>query len=416
MLKTRKMWPSIKSTICERSTATTADVSSMSISDSISTMHKPVDAQLKLLQENIMNKLILSDSVTKSNNMIAHNTINQWHFHNSITKSQNDKIIETPTLLIHGYAASSMAFHLTFNKLSNGIRDLYAIDLPGNGLSETPKLKLPTLHTHKMTFDKDHTKFSMDGKNDTTGELNLLKEYEDYYLKKIDEWREENHIEKFNIIGHSFGGYISFKYAISYPERVENIGLISPLGMERNVYSLNNKFTPSQEYQVTVEDPSSIYYSRNFKVPAWLFNNQLNTLRYMGPIGGSLAKRYINRAYVRVPGTEYHDYLYHVFYKSNKFPKTTINNFTNMFTRNLLAKDPILDNLDKLKAKKVLLMYGDHDWMNGEAGYSMAKELAQSYHYKPHEQVDFLQVPNAGHNLFLDNPEFFSDEILSFFK
>ena len=167
---------------------------------------------------------------------------------------------------------------------------------------------------------------------------------------------------------------------------------------------------------MTQEDPSSIYYSRNFKVPTFLFNNQLNTLRYMGPIGGSLAKRYINRAYVNVPGTEYHDYLYHIFYKSDKFPRTTISNFTNMFTRNLLAKDPILDNLPKLKANKVLLMYGDHDWMNGEAGYEMATELAQTYNYKPHKEVDFVQVPHAGHNLFLDNPNFFSDQILSFLK
>ncbi|SMN21645.1 similar to Saccharomyces cerevisiae YDR125C ECM18 Protein of unknown function, similar to Rlp24p [Maudiozyma saulgeensis] len=416
MLKTTRMWSSIKSSFCEHKVSGDALAVSASITSETGILNPAIDTQLKLLQDNIMNKLKLNDTIISENSMVANNTINQWHFHNSINCEKNSQIIEVPTLLIHGYAASSMSFHLTFNKLSNGIRDLYAIDLPGNGLSETPLTNFAKSNINKMTFNKDHSRFSMVQEVDILKEKQLLNDYENYYLDRIDQWRKENGIKKFNIIGHSFGGYISFKYAITHPDQIENIGLISPLGMERNIYSLNNNFIKTKEYEITQEDPTSIYYSRNFKVPNFLFNNQLNTLRYMGPIGGSLAKRYINRAYVNVPGTEYHDYLYHIFYKSDKFPKTTILNFTNMFTRNLLAKDPILDNLSKLKAHKVLLMYGDHDWMNGEAGYNMATELAQKYKYKPHQDVDFIQVPHAGHNLFLDNPNFFSDQILSFLK
>lgn len=371
------------------------------------------DPELKTLQDKIMVKVktMLPGSVTSDNSMVSNHSVNQWHFHNTSTKPLP---VEVPTLLVHGYAASSMAFHRTFPMLSKNIRDLYAIDLPGNGLSTTPEADFPKLRTNKMEFNKEYSQVKLSKRVDTEKEMGTLHNYEDYYLDKIEQWRTENHIDKFNIVGHSFGGYISFKYAIRHPEHVVNMGLISPLGMERNVYSLNNDFKNDTEYPVTVDDPSSVYYSRNFKVPSFLFNSQLNALRYLGPVGGTLARKYIDRAYATVPGTEYRDYLYYIFYKSDKFPKTTINNFTNMFTRNLLAKDPILDNLSSIKARKVMLMYGDHDWMNGEAGYTMAQELAESHNYKPRSAVDFVQVPDAGHNLFLDNPDYFSKQIVAF--
>ena len=38
-------------------------------------------------------------------------------------------------------------------------------------------------------------------------------------------------IEKICLVGHSMGGYVSFCYAEKYPERIENLTLISPVGV-----------------------------------------------------------------------------------------------------------------------------------------------------------------------------------------
>ena len=374
-----------------------------------------LDTSLKTLQDRIMENVEVFG--TKKNQMVLGGEINEWHFHNPAPTTK----IQTPTILIHGYAASSMAFHRTFGSLSRDIRDLYAIDLPGNGLSlpvpmpaDTPKARVTSFKVSKEK-GSNTIKARVSKLVDRDREKEILQLYEDYYLERIDEWRQLNGIEKLNIVGHSFGGYISFKYAIKYPDRVKDLCLISPLGMERNIYSLNNTLEEGREYILDEENPTLTTYTRNFKIPEVLYNNQLNVLRWMGPVGGRLARRYIDFAYRRVPGTGYGDYLYRIFYESKTFPKVTISNFNNMFTRSLLAKDPIMDNLDKLRARKVMLMYGDHDWMDRYAGFLMNEELKHHYErYAGNGKVEYVEVPEAGHNLFLDNPDFFSSKISAF--
>lgn len=129
--------------------------------------------------------------------------VNQWYFRGG------DRVV-TPTLLVHGYGASSMAYHRCFAPLSRHIRDLYAIDLPANGLSEAPPL-VAEGEAPKAKFKIEENKFTVvqgarraaepvtDAQVDQELMLRThrekrryLQQYEDYYVESIEQWRKEN--------------------------------------------------------------------------------------------------------------------------------------------------------------------------------------------------------------------------------
>ncbi len=55
----------------------------------------------------------------------------------------------------------------------------------------------------------------------------------DYLVESVEQWRVEMNIEKLIFCGHSFGGYISSHYAYKYPERVDNLFLLSTVGFAK---------------------------------------------------------------------------------------------------------------------------------------------------------------------------------------
>lgn len=365
---------------------------------------KETERELKEFQDLIMENVEVSG--TKENQMVAHG-INQWHFHN-----QDASAVTTPTLLIHGYAASSMAYYRNFSGLSKIVMDLYAIDLPANGLSVEQPLQLTDEKIRPFNVKYlDDEKFTVPYVMDELRTRTMIQQCESYYLDKIEEWRKENNLEKINLVGHSFGGYLSFKYALKYPASIDKLCLVSPLGVESSIFSVNNKLERNAKYQLNLEDPTSKFYTRRREIPTFIFKNQSDLLRWMGPLGAKLCWNYILSAYSRIPEMEYKNYIFELLYGQGGIAPTARQIFTNLFTRNLMAKDPIMDSLDKLQAKKVLLVYGDHDWMNKYAGFKMVEKLNKN---RQNTSADYVEVPESGHNLFLDNPQFFNTTLATF--
>lgn len=46
------------------------------------------------------------------------------------------------------------------------------------------------------------------------------KETLDLFLESFESWRIKLDLDKFFLIAHSFGGYLSGHYAVKYPERI----------------------------------------------------------------------------------------------------------------------------------------------------------------------------------------------------
>ena len=40
-------------------------------------------------------------------------------------------------------------------------------------------------------------------------------------------------IKKFELVGHSFGGYLATQYAVKYPDAVQRLVLLSPAGLNK---------------------------------------------------------------------------------------------------------------------------------------------------------------------------------------
>ena len=57
------------------------------------------------------------------------------------------------------------------------------------------------------------------------------KEIVKFYLSKINLWRQFLGLEKIVLIGHSFGGFMSAHYTLNYPDHVELLHLLSPIGV-----------------------------------------------------------------------------------------------------------------------------------------------------------------------------------------
>ncbi|KAJ1546234.1 lysophosphatidic acid acyltransferase [Saccharomyces cerevisiae] len=308
-----------------------------------------------------------------------------------------------------------MAFYRTFENLSDNIKDLYAIDLPANGASEAPALqvnKTKKIKSLRFKHIEDDVVIPVIEKRPPAEDIKShLEQYESYFVDRIEQWRKDNKLRKINVVGHSFGGYISFKYALKYPDSIEKLCLISPLGVENSIHAITHKWEPNTTYPLTFTDPSSRYYTRKLNVPRFIFENQLNVLKWMGPIGSKLCSNYISTAYVKVPDQIYKDYLLHSFVGKNQTVQPqTIKVFTHLFERNLIARDPIINNVRFLNpATPVMFMYGEHDWMDKYAGYLTTESML-----KNKAKASYIEVPDAGHNLFLDNPQHFASSLVSF--
>ncbi len=102
----------------------------------------------------------------------------------------------TPTLLLHGWGASSDLFAATMRGLGDDF-DLIAPDFPGFGATEAP----PTVWG--------------------------VSDYVDWTIALMD-WLG---VKRANVVGHSFGGRVAIKLAALHPERVAKLVLADAAGI-----------------------------------------------------------------------------------------------------------------------------------------------------------------------------------------
>jgi pimeloyl-ACP methyl ester carboxylesterase len=108
-------------------------------------------------------------------------------------------------VLVHGTAGSSLSFVNVIEQLHSDFNVL-VIDLPGFGRSHV---------------DSSYTEIARLYEDDSA----------DFYCAVLEAFLSSNKISETYLCGHSFGGYICTRYAVTHPLRVSGLILISPAGL-----------------------------------------------------------------------------------------------------------------------------------------------------------------------------------------
>lgn len=271
-----------------------------------------------------------------------------------------------PLVLIHGFISGVCWWVQNYNVLSES-HTVYAIDLPGFGRSSRPD------------FSSEPEKA------------------EEQFVEYLENWRKAVGLDKFILLGHSLGGYLVTAYALKHPERIQRLILSDPWGF------------PILPYGLVDRHPDSLF--KYDLLPRWIrlgnyVSNALNFLspiRIFGPLGPwlvGLARFDPNKRKSELwKDSTVFEYIYHC----NAQNPTGENAFRNMNFLLGWAKCPMIKRVKDLdKGLPISVMYGSGTFFDHRTAYELKC-------IRPEESVDVYIVPDAGHDIHVDNAEDFNN-------
>lgn len=300
---------------------------------------------------------------------------------------------DTPLVLLHGYMNAGAYFYRNLGGLAHYYTNIYALDMLGWGLSSRPSMK--------ELVDRNNRSLSIDTA-------------EDFFVESLEAWRAAHDIDRMILCGHSMGGYMSVAYTERYPERVERLLLLSPVGVpDENDPAVQER---RQRFQSTWRGRAFFGFFRTFFERTTIGSVLRN---YLGEERAyRAAHNYVQQRLPEIIDAEESktvaDYLYYnaVLPGSGEF---FVHNVLNSL---VMARRPLLYRIPNLQVNSVTFFYGSTDWMDLSGGLNTQKiceriqhqhEEAVSSHgananRKVAPDVSVFLIPAAGHLLMLQNP------------
>ncbi|QIX00539.1 hypothetical protein AMS68_006056 [Peltaster fructicola] len=362
---------------------------------------------------------------------------------NEFSVSKPGQEVENNLVMLHGYGAGLGFFYKNFEPLSRLAGwQLYALDLLGMGRSSRPPFRINAKKREDQT-----------------------REAESWFIDALEEWRVKRGIDKMTLMGHSLGGYLAVCYALKYPGHLNKLILASPVGIPEDPYAvredipdpetstMGNEFTQSQD-DVASSGSKAKKAPPPRKMPRWLVTawdaniSPFSLVRLSGPLGPRLVSGWTSRRFSHLPGPEaqaLHDYSYSLFRQkgSGEYALTYVL-APGAFARSPLIRriqgvgrqliSPSNDRAASLEQKvretgvPVVMLYGDHDWMDVKGGHDAAKMLNEQHdknlaaasdqteRLRENGEAKVVIIKNAGHHVYLDGCDQFNNVILDEMK
>lgn len=267
-----------------------------------------------------------------------------------------------PVVLMHGLGMGKAMYDEVAKILSDQGLSVYAVDWLGMGLSHRPRCR-----THTS-----------------------LSQSEGYFVDALEKWRIAMGIEQFVLVGHSLGGYLSGVYATKFPERLVKLVLASPVGI------------PDGHIKAPIWIPLLAQLWRMGLTPH-------ACLHLMGPFGPTITQGFVHRRYHNFPPERQQltaNYLYHI----NASPLSGNAVVPELFEVLALARDPLFPRISTLVECDVVMIYGEHDWMDAHSGLALVRRMRDERRL---DRSRFYLLAECDHQVFVRKPNEFSDIIIA---
>jgi len=289
-----------------------------------------------------------------------------------------------PLVIVHGYMNGALYFYRNLAGLASYFDTVVSVDLLGWGLSSRP------------SFDR-----LID---------NSVKTAEDFFVESLESWRSTNNIEKMNLAGHSMGGYLSVAYCEKYPERVDQLLLLSPAGVPDD----SQESIDARRARFLTSTPRKIAYK--FFTSLWESGYTPGSLMRTLPEsqGRRLVEGYVHNRLPAIQDLEEKAILAEYMYTGSILPGSGEYGLSRLLLPGAIAKNPTLYRIPKLKVNKVSFLYGKLDWMdvNGGLGVQATCKEERLNGNSNVPEINVYQVPHAGHLLMLENPNAFNAALM----
>jgi len=219
------------------------------------------------------------------------------------------------------------------------------------------------------------------------------------------------------LAGHSMGGYISIAYCEKYPQHVERLVLISPVGVPHVDEEQENDMITKRMKDVSIVWKMTIYVFKH------LFENDVTPGAFLRALPESRAKAmvsgYVKRRLPAITCEQEQQSLIDYLYTNSILPGSGEYALNRILKPWAFAHKPTVYRIPNLKVPHITFIYGENDWMDLNGGLdvqriceddnnrSIGGEVASR-----NPSIDVLVVKNAGHLLMLENWEEFNTAIL----
>lgn len=316
--------------------------------------------------------------------------------------------VERHVVVVHGYMAAMGYFSGNLAAWATPGTMVHALDWPGFGNLSHPKFPDALL--------KDHTKVS--------DRIAQIKAVERWFIDCLERWRHIHGIDHFTLIGHSMGGYLAACYYMEYgTDVVTKLVLLSPMGTEDSAVSLIDDDTvgsgadaesagnePLEEVVGTSDERQALWQrigAPNFPNHVivrtiWRHHwSPVGILQYLGPLFSKALSLWTYQRFAHNPPDVIHTlhaYSFAIFYQYLRLGELAI---TKLVNPNILPYLPLCQRgLPRALAHNhtpTLVMYGTHDWMNGNGGHHLVAEINRAGGSAEYRLID------GGHHMYLDN-------------